>query len=247
MKYIYIFVAFVAAVADTAMSQINQPKVVTTNNDAIAVVLGKTISIKDKDKLNGLIFGTLLEQYAKENKIEPTETELDTFVKKTEEMRKQQQIKFEKDRKKLAAELKSTSLTEKERKEKTARLQTLENILKSTKEAEDNTKGMEGKMRTMRRNMAHHFVKTWKINKSLYEKYGGRVIFQQAGPEPLDAYREFLKEQEMKGAFQILNKEYEAAFWKYFINDAMHGFYSKDEGAKVMKTPWWLLDKPIGE
>lgn len=247
MKYIYIFVAFVAAVADTAMSQTNQPKVVTTNNDAIAVVLGKTISIKDKDKLNGLIFGTLLEQYAKENKIEPTETELDTFVKKTEEMRKQQQIKFEKDRKKLAAELKSTSLTEKERKEKTARLQTLENRLKSTKEAEDNTKGMEGKMRTMRRNMAHHFVKTWKINKSLYEKYGGRVIFQQAGPEPLDAYREFLKEQEMKGAFQILNKEYEAVFWKYFINDAMHGFYSKDEGAKMMKTPWWLLNKPIDE
>ena len=71
--------------------------------------------------------------------------------------------------------------------------------------------------------------------------------FQQAGLEPLDAYREFLKEQERKGAFQILNKVYEAAFWKYFINDAMHGFYSKDEGAKVMKTPWWLLDKPIDE
>ncbi len=247
MKRIFIFVALVAAVANPAMSQTNQSKAVTTDNDAIAVVLGKTISLKDKDKLNGLIFGTLLEQYAEENKIEPTEPEIDTFVQKTEEMRRQQHVKFEKDREKLVAELKSTSFTEKERIEKTTRLQTLENILKSTNEAEDRTKGIEDKMRTMKRNMALHFVKTWKINKSLYEKYGGRIIFQQAGPEPLDAYREFLKEQEKKGAFQIFNKEYEAAFWKYFVNDAMHTFYSKDEGAKLMKTPWWLLDKPIGE
>jgi len=48
-----------------------------------------------------------LEQYAKENKIEPTEAELDAFVGKTEEMRKQQQADFEKDRKKLTQELES--------------------------------------------------------------------------------------------------------------------------------------------
>lgn len=123
----------------------------------------------------------------------------------------------------------------------------IESILKTTREAEDRTKGMEDKMRAMKRNMALHFVKTWKINKSLYERYGGRVIFQQAGPEPLDAYRSFLKEQEKKGAFQIVNKDYEAPFWKYFVTDSMHTFYSKDDGAKLMNTPWWLLDKPIGE
>lgn len=247
MKRIFILTALVAAVANPAMSQTSQSKAVTTDNDAIAVVLGKTISIKDKDRLNGLIFGTLLEQYAKENKIEPTDAELDAFVLKTEEMRRQQQVKFEKDREKLAMELKSTALAEKERKEKTSQLHMIESILKTTKETEDRTKGMEDQMRTMKRNMAQHFVKTWKINKSLYEKYGGRIIFQQAGPEPLDAYRSLLKEQEKKGAFQILNKDYEASFWKYFVTDAMHTFYSKDDGAKLMKTPWWLLDKPIGE
>jgi len=79
----------------------------------------------------------------------------------------------------------------------------------------------------MKRNMAQHFVKTWKINKSLYEKYGGVFIFQQAGIEPLDAYRQFLKEQEKKKAFQILNKDYEASFWKYFVDDSMHTFLLK--------------------
>src|SRR3989337_173671 len=115
----------------------------------------------------------------------------------------------------------------------------------STREMKEQTKGMEEMMRPMKRQMAQQFVQSWKINKALYEKYGGRVIFQQAGVEPLEAYRDFLKEQEKKGAFQILNQDYEASFWKYFINDAMHMFYPKDDGAKFMKTPWWLMDKPI--
>lgn len=237
--------AFVAAIIIQVLSHADQSKAQDGDNETIAVVLGKKITVKDKDKLNGMIFGALLEQYAKENKIEPTEAELDAFVKKTEEMGKQQQADFEKDRKKLTQELNSPSLTEKEKKEKAERLKTIESILKTTKEVEEKTKGMDEKMRTMKRNMAQHFVKTWKINKSLYEKYGGRIIFQQAGVEPLDAYRQFLKEQEKKGVFKILNKDYEASFWKYFVNDSMHTFYSKGDGAKFMKTPWWLMDKPI--
>lgn len=243
MKQILLSIVFIAAFAIPVSSQTDQSKAPERENETIAVVLGKKITLKDKDKMNGMIFGTLLEKYAKENKIEPTEAELDAFIKKTEEMRKQQQADFEKDRKQLTEELKSPSLTENEKKEKTERLKMIEKILKTTKEAEEKTKGMEEKMLTMKRNMAQHFVKTWKINKSLYEKYGGRIIFQQAGVEPLDAYRRFLKEQEKKKAFQILNKDYEASFWKYFIDDSMHTFYSKDDGAKFMKTPWWLMDK----
>jgi polyribonucleotide nucleotidyltransferase len=238
-------IVFVAGILILALSHADQSKAHDGENETIAVVLGKKITLKDKDKLNGMIFGALLENYASENSIEPTEAELDAFVKRTEEMRKQQQADFEKDREKLTQELKSSSLTEKEKKEKTERLNTIESILKTTKEAEERTKGMDEEMRTMKRNMARHFVRTWKINKSLYEKYGGRIIFQQAGIEPLDAYRQFLKEQEKKKAFEILNKDFEASFWKYFVDDSMHTFYSKDDGAKLMETPWWLMDKPM--
>lgn len=243
MKQILLSIVFIAAFAIPVSSQTDQSKAPERENETIAVVLGKKITLKDKDRMNGIIFGALLEKYAKENKIEPTEAELDAFIKKTEEMTKRQQADFEKDRKQLTEDLKSPSLTENEKKEKTERLKMIEKILKTTKEAEEKTNGMEEKMLTMKRNMAQHFVKTWKINKSLYEKYGGRIIFQQAGVEPLDAYRQFLKEQEKKKAFQILNKDYEASFWKYFTDDSMHTFYSKDDGAKFMKTPWWLMDK----
>ncbi|MBI3354762.1 hypothetical protein HY086_00800 [Candidatus Gottesmanbacteria bacterium] len=242
MKRILISIIIAAAFTAPAFSQTTP-----VDKDTIAMVLGKPITVKDKDKLNGLVFGALLEKYAKENKIEPTEAELDVFVQRTDELEKRNQDKFEKDRKKLAEELKSDTLTEKERKEKTAYLQNLESILKTTKEMAERGKGMEEQMKAMKRSMAQHFVMAWKINKSLYEKYGGRIIFQQAGVEPLDAYRKFLKEQEKKGAFQILNKEYEPSFWKYFTDDNMHTFYSKDDGAKLMETPWWLMEKPIDE
>lgn len=224
-------------------AQTSQPSAKGADKDVIAIVLGNKLTVKDKDNLNGLIFGSLLEQFAKDNKIEPTAEELDAFVLKTEEKERQHQIKFEEDRKKLVAELKATTLSERERKNKESQLQSIESILKTTREMKEKTKGMEEQLRQM----ARQFVGRWKINKALYAKYGGRVIFQQFGVEPLDAYRDFLREQEKNGAFQILDNEVRGPFWRYFTNDSMHTFYSKDDGAKFINTPWWMMEQPPEE
>ncbi len=236
---------FVLAVS--CFAKTDSPKAGAMNTDVIAVVLGKKITTGEKDKLNGLIFSALLQQYAKENKIEPSEAELDAFVTKLVEMEKLTQAKDEADRAQLRHQLQSTSLSDQDRKEKESELQTIERTLKSTQEAKEMSKGMEDQMRLMKRQIAQQFVKSWKINKALYAQYGGRVIFQQAGVEPLDAYRDFLMEQEKKGAFQIIDKQYEPEFWRYFTNDAMHTFYNKDDGAKFINTPWWMMDKPPEE
>lgn len=234
----------IAVLSVSCSAGVDAPKAEATDTNVIAMVLGKKIVASEKDKLNGLIFGALLRQFATENKIEPTEEELDTFVLKTEEQEQQQQIRMQADRKTLIEELKSSSLSDREREEKASHLKTIESILKRTGEMKEKTKGMEEQMRPMKRRMAQHFVTSWKINKALYAKYGGRVIFQQAGVEPLDAYRDFLREQEKKGAFQILDKQHEAGFWRYFTNDAMHTFYNKDDGAKFINTPWWMVEQP---
>ena len=229
-------------VAGTAYAQ-TQPTG-ESNDKVIATVLGKKITTKDKDKLGGLIFGTLLERFAKDNKIMATTEEIDTFILKTEEKGRQNQIKFEQDRKRLMTELKSTSLSERERKGKQTQLETIERILKMTREMEKRTQGNEAQLLPLKRQSSRPFVRQWKINKALFEKYGGRVIFQQAGPEPLDAYRDFLKEQEKSGAFKILDEKYKDAFWRYFTHDAMHNFYPKDEGTKFINTPWWMMKQP---
>ena len=47
----------------------------------------------------------------------------------------------------------------------------------------------------MRRKMGFAMIRQWKINKALYKTYGGRIIYQQLGPEPLDAYRQYFEER----------------------------------------------------
>ena len=139
--------------------------------------------------------------------------------------------------------MKSASLDDEGRKSAEAQLKTVEDILKTDREMQDETKGIEEEVRLAMRDMARNIVNTWKINKALYEKYGGRVIFQQMGVEPVDAYRDFLREQEKNGAFKIIDKKYEAGFWRYYTNDAMHTFYPDDEGRKFINTPWWMMEE----
>lgn len=240
------FVAVVAVIVAVLLSGSCFAQTAPTTADkagtqVIAVVLGKQITAAEKDKLDGLIFSTLLQAYAKENQIEPTDAELDAFLAKTEEKEQLAQARFEADRDRLQLELQAATLAESDRKEKESQLQTIESILKSTREMQEMSQGMAEQMRPIKRQMAQQFVKSWKINKALFEQYGGRVIFQQAGVEPLDAYRDFLQEQQKKGAFQILDKQYEASFWRYFTDDSMHKFYKKEDGAKFINSPWWLM------
>lgn len=91
----------------------------------------------------------------------------------------------------------------------------------------------------MRRDMARSMIRQWKINRQLHREYGGRVIFQQLGPEPLDAYHQFLKERQQAGAFTIYDKAFEDAFWRYFTDDTIHSFFEPGSEASAFEVPPW--------
>jgi hypothetical protein len=90
-----------------------------------------------------------------------------------------------------------------------------------------------------RREVARQLVMSFKISRSLYQEYGGRVVFQQAGPWPIDAYRSFLEERQEAGAFRILDPDLVAGFWEYLADDTRHSFYPSDEAEAAVSTPWW--------
>jgi len=98
--------------------------------------------------------------------------------------------------------------------------------------------------RAAREEIATAFILQWKINRALHEQYGGRIIFQQGGPEPLDAYRKFLEEGAARGDFRIVNKDIEAGFWRYYRDDSIHDFFKPGsaEEAKAFANPPWLAD-----
>lgn len=93
----------------------------------------------------------------------------------------------------------------------------------------------------MRSSMAKSAIRQWKINKALYGEYGGRIIYQQLGPEPLDAYRQFLEQRQNEGAFTIQDPSLVQGFWRYFTDESIHDFMepgSADEERAFAVHPW---------
>jgi len=64
----------------------------------------------------------------------------------------------------------------------------------------------------MRRDMGRSMIRQWKLNRALNRQYGGRIISQQSGLEPLDAYRQYLEERQTAGDFEIHEKAFENEF-----------------------------------
>jgi hypothetical protein len=77
------------------------------------------------------------------------------------------------------------------------------------------------------------------FDRALYRRFGGLVMFQQFDPViPIDAHREWLKEEEARGRFQIFDEEYSAQFWQaYTVSrfDRWAHLPTEDPFA----IPWW--------
>ena len=91
----------------------------------------------------------------------------------------------------------------------------------------------------IRRDLERSIIWQWKVIRQLYREYGGRVVYQQLGPEPLDAYRQFLEVQQRAGAFVIHEKAFEDEFWSYFTDDSRHSFFEPGTEARAFETPPW--------
>lgn len=106
---------------------------------------------------------------------------------------------------------------------------------------DDLTPEEKAEVDAMRRDTAGALIRQWKINQALYEQYGGRIIRQQLGPEPLDAYRQFLRRRQADGAFAIRDQAMEASFWRYFTDDSIHDFMApgSDDEARAFTMPPW--------
>lgn len=210
-------------------------------DDLVAVVLGQDITVEDARgaPITSLVGDPLMEKFAEDNDIQPTEEELTLFAERMLGMQQESLSELENDRAELEQKLEGT-LSAEERKQTEAHLESIVKILDSMSETQ-----MTANLDAVRP-MAVRWVQRWKILKALYERYGGRVIFQQAGFEPFDAVRDFLKEQEDNGAFTIFDQDYEDEFWHYWRRDPI-GVVPEGEASEYMSKPWWLMERPVGD
>jgi hypothetical protein len=212
----------------------------------VAKVLDTKIHTGDPEEMRYVILSKLVEPYALEHDIAVSRADIDAYVESlrriAENHRKQNLAR----RQELTRKLNSRALSDAERESLSSKLESLNELIESLDQSSDTSKENPQEIKAYREQIATAFIRQWKINRALYGQYGGRVIFQQSGPEPLDAYRRFLEEQEKRGAFTILDKAFEEKFWNYYRNDAIHSFYApgSEEEAQAFETPWWLQELP---
>jgi len=207
-----------------------------------AEVLGVEIHTDDPDEMQYVILQKLTDRYAADQGIEVQPEEIAAYMVRLEQDIEQDRKEAEAQREEIVRKLRAQDLPEDERTPLAAQLATLNEFLAASDGAASETLGNPKEEKAAREWIASSFIRQWKINRALYEQYGGRIVFQQGGPEPLDAYRKFLEEQEKQGAFVILKEEFEPEFWKYYVTDSMHSFYQagSEEEARAFQDPWWL-------
>ena len=83
-------------------------------------------------------------------------------------------------------------------------------------------------------------VESWKMNKALFDKYGGRIVFQQFGIEPIDAYQALIEDIKNKGKLKIIKSDFENIFAEQeaYNKSNNHTFIPKDS----FSTPYWELE-----
>jgi hypothetical protein len=206
---------------------------------APATLLGQPAQATDGETLRYEVLRALMARYAKAKGITATSAEIDAYLDQMRRTLQRDRERALQQRDALTQRLAAAQPGDAERQALTRELadatntaQTLDSMLRGLDDPAD---------RAARREVAAAFIVQWKIHRALYRQYGGRIGYQQGGPEPLDAVRRFLEAHQARGDFAIADPALAAAFWRYYRDDSIHSFYPRGsrEEAQAFATPPW--------
>jgi len=192
-----------------------------------------------EEALRNLVWSAVFGDYAQQRKIEPTPAEIDSQIREQKRFMSEDKVRRSKQREELIAELKSPGLTEARRKQAQQHLETLNSLRDHDARMEQERKdpAREKMWLDSERRVARVWVKQWNVNQALYREFGGRIIFQLAGWEPIDAYRSLLDHYKANKGFVVHDPTLQEAVYRYF----RHNFvYADEKKAKFyFEKPYW--------
>jgi hypothetical protein len=184
-------------------------------------------------QLAGGVQKRLLNAYAKRFRLEPTEAEIQPLLRsipdnsreREEAMRSTRERRLEE----IRAKLKAPDLSAADRERLTADLAKWEQFpTRLDTSAKD-------------REFMSFLVQNWKVQRSFYQRYGGRVLVSSFGtPVAIDALKKFLQEEEKRGSFEIFDPELRAAFWTATADETWADGVTQGRSAdEVFASPPW--------
>jgi hypothetical protein len=234
-----VYAAFVLSFCTT---QINASEIYGNPNDPlVAEVLGTQIRTNSAEEMQSVINQHLFQAYAKQHDIQASQEEIDLYIAKIDQFMLEDREKDAAKIIEIEQQLEAISLSEEQRKQLKSNLDDLQRLQTQARMDEMMNGQQRQEVLEARQTFARAIIERWAINKALYKQYGGRILSQQLGPEPLDAMHEYLQGQKQKQNFIIYDQAMEAFFWAYFTDDTRHDFYpsgSQEERQAFDQAPW---------
>lgn len=173
-------------------------------------------------------FGSpIVDKYIQEAKIEATAAEIAKFHAVSKKRNAQNQRQWEADLAAVEKQLAEADLTKEARQALVEKKMMYARFIESARSAVDNQPADE---------IAKMFIRAWKVERQLHRDFGGRVIFQQFGPEALDGRRRLFEKAEKEGDLKFTDAGVRHLF--YYYANMRH--ISGDEQA--LEKPWFLAD-----
>ena len=204
------------------------------NREQVGEVLGRPVyrDEVDGDKL-GKLLASVIEQYAAAHRAEITPTE--------EEIRYATEFFDRQHRERLAAEGRDVELRE-QLKSLDARIAQADLSADERRQLEGKRNGLQLQLDPPGRMFATFMLNGWKLQKHLYDHFGGgRILWQQGGVEAFDAMRTFLETQEQQGRFKITDPQSRAKVYEYWNRD--HGAFLTADQERIRSEflePAWI-------
>lgn len=170
-------------------------------------------------------FGSpVMERFVNEQKIEATAEEIAKFNRSMRKINEKQILKDAARLTELSKQLESDDLSKEAR----------EKLVIQQKQLTENLKFQQDAPKDPPVEFAKSMILSWKIERELHRKYGGRVIFQQFGCEALDARKKLYEEAEKNGDLKFEDAGVRHMF--YYYSNMQHTFVD----AKALENAWFL-------
>lgn len=190
---------------------------ITAADIGLSVPIDPTVKFDSRDTEQWKQMGRVMiafgkpvnDRFVKQRKIDATAEEIEAF-KRTWRKRRKQHLRETEDRlEKGKTELALPNLPDDKRTKLEENQALLERILPSLRDAANGD---------VPEAFARKIIVTRKIERELHRTHGGRVIFQQAGPEALDARRLLYEEAEKNGDLKFDDMGVRHLFYYYYSN-----------------------------
>lgn len=229
-------------VLSLGITQANAGEVYGNPDDPlVAEVLGTQIRTKNAEEMQSVINQHLFQNYAMQNDIQASQEEIDLYIAKVDQFILEDREKDAAKIVEIKQQLEVNSLSAEQKTQLQSKLDDLQRLHTQARMDETMNEQQRQEVLETRQTFARAMIEQWAINKALYTQYGGRIIGQQLGPEPLDAMQDYLQEQKQKQNFKIYDQTFETSFWAYFADDARHDFYpqgSVQQRQAFDQAPW---------